>query len=59
RSASVALVSRAGTIETLWPGYSADMLNDLGRRLARLTGVEPKPLDTRDAPIKLAAGCRF
>lgn len=59
RSANVALVTRAGTIETLWPGYSADMLTDLGRRLARLTGVDPIPFDTTDAPIKLAAGCRF
>jgi peroxiredoxin len=58
-SAYVALVSKDGTIEKLWPGYSAQMLNDASQRLARLSGGEPKPVNTSDAPAEMTTGCPY
>jgi peroxiredoxin len=58
-SAYVALVSKEGTIEKLWPGYSAQMLNDASERLARLSGSEPRPVDTTDAPAEMTTGCPY
>jgi peroxiredoxin len=59
RSAYVMLVARGGSIEALWPGYSAEMLVDLGRRLARLTDRAEVLLGTEGAPDKLVSGCSF
>ena len=59
RSAYVMLVARGGSVEALWPGYSAGMLADLGRRLARLTGQAEVPLDTQGAPDEMVSGCSF
>jgi hypothetical protein len=59
RSAYVMLVAPGGSVEALWPGYSAGMLADLGRRLARLTGRAEVPLDTRGAPDRMVSGCSF
>jgi peroxiredoxin len=59
RSAYVAMISRGGTIDRLWPGYSAGMLAELGVRLARLTGLTKPPTDAAGAPLELASGCMF
>jgi peroxiredoxin len=59
RSAYVMLVARRGSVEALWPGYSSEMLADLGRRLARLTGQAEVPLNTQGAPDKMVSGCTF
>ncbi|WP_165072720.1 peroxiredoxin family protein [Paludisphaera rhizosphaerae] len=59
RSVYVMLVAPGGAVEALWPGYSADMLTDLGSRLARLTGRTETPVDTRGAPEELVSGCAF
>jgi peroxiredoxin len=59
RSASVALVARGGTIETLWPGYSAGMLADLGARLSRHTGLVEITIDAEGAPAEMTSGCSF
>jgi peroxiredoxin len=59
RSAYVMLVARGGSVEALWPGYSARMLADLGRRLAQLTDQAEVPLDTQGAPDKMVSGCTF
>lgn len=37
----------------------ADMLREPGERLARLGGVEVKPIDLTDAPEELYAGCPY
>jgi peroxiredoxin len=58
-SASVALVARGGTIEALWPGYSAGMLADLGARLSRHTGLAAAPVDAGGAPAEMTSGCSF
>ena len=59
RSASALLVAPGGRVEALWPGYSAGMLAEVGARLARRAARAEVPLDTRDAPRELTAGCRF
>ena len=59
RSAYVALVARGGAIERLWPGYSAGMLAELGRRLSRMADLPKTPTDTTGAPAVLASGCSF
>ncbi len=56
---AVALVWRGGTVHTLWPGYSADMLAEAGRRTAALAAVPERPLQTDDLPGALRAGCPF
>lgn len=59
RSAYVMLVAPGGTIESLWPGYSAGMLQELGSRLARLAGTREVPIDAQGAPAEMASGCSF
>jgi peroxiredoxin len=59
RSAYVMLVTPGGTIESLWPGYSAGMLQELGTRLARLSGANEEPISTEGAPTEMASGCSF
>jgi hypothetical protein len=58
-SAYVALVSKEGAIEKLWPGYSAEMLKDASERLARLSGIEVRAIDPTDAPTEMTTGCPF
>ncbi len=58
-SAYFAIVARGGAIERYWPGYSVGMLKEAGERLARLAGVDPKPIDATDAPDDLYSGCPF
>jgi peroxiredoxin len=59
RSAYVAVVAQGGSIERLWPGYSAGMLAELGTRLAEKTGLPETPIDDKDAPTALSSGCSF
>lgn len=59
RSAYVTLVTSDGTVERLWPGYSARMLRELGARLASIAGMAEVPLDVSDAPEELTSGCPF
>ncbi|SIO64926.1 Peroxiredoxin [Singulisphaera sp. GP187] len=59
RSAYVALVTQQGTVDRLWPGYSAGMLRELGARLASAVGVPEVRLDVGDAPDVLTSGCTF
>ncbi len=58
-SAYVAVVAPGGQIETLWPGYSAEMLGDLSEQLARLGGTKVVPIEVNDAPELLYSGCPF
>jgi peroxiredoxin len=55
----VALLTSDATIDGVWPGCSADGLRDLGRRIARLSGVQERPLDTSGMPGPLITGCPF
>jgi peroxiredoxin len=54
-----ALLDPGGTIEGLWPGCSSEGLVELGRRIAKLSGVPERPLDTSGMPGPLTTGCPF
>jgi peroxiredoxin len=55
----VVLLAGDGTIEGFWPGCSADGLRDLGRRIARLVGIDERPLDLAGMSRPLITGCPF
>lgn len=56
---SIVLVRPGGAIDAQWPGYSAEMLLELNRRIARLTEVSEPPLDVAGAPAAITSGCPF
>lgn len=58
-SAYVALITPQGMIETLWPGFSDDLLQEMGRAFAAKAGIDPAPLVFEDAPAQPYAGCPF
>ena len=58
-SAYVAVIDKSGTLDHLYPGYSAAMLAEAGDRIARLAGVSPRPIDASGAPEDLITGCPF
>jgi hypothetical protein len=47
------------TIDCLWPGCSAEMLIQMGQRIAARTGVAARPLDVSSAPGAPVTGCPF
>jgi peroxiredoxin len=53
----VALLRPGGTIDTLWPGFSAEMMRELGRRIAELGAVTERPIDVAGMPGALTTGC--
>ncbi len=55
----VALVRPEGAIDTLWPGYSAEMMRELGRRIAELGAVSERSIDVAGMPGALTTGCPF
>jgi peroxiredoxin len=55
----VALLGVNGQLDTLWPGYSAEMMQALGRRIAALRALAERPLDVSDLPKVLTTGCPF
>jgi peroxiredoxin len=55
----VALLRPAGEIDTLWPGCSAEMICELGRRVAALASVAERPIDVSGMPRVLTTGCPF
>lgn len=59
RSAYVAVIDRDGRIAKLWPGYSAEMLQELNDLVAEKAGVEPEPFDPLYAPNEITSGCYF
>jgi hypothetical protein len=55
----VALVRPEGAIDALWPGCSAEMMRELGRRIAELGAVTERPIDVAGMPGALTTGCPF
>lgn len=55
----VSLLTPEGVIDGYWPGSSADALQELGRRIAKLTHVEERSLDVTGMPKALTSGCHF
>jgi peroxiredoxin len=58
-SAYVVVVGPDGRIQKHWPGFSSDMLRELGATLAALTGAAEAPLNVADAPDTLYSGCPY
>jgi peroxiredoxin len=57
--AYVALLRAEGAIDTLWPGCSAEMMRELGRRIAELGAVAERSIDVAGMPGALTTGCPF
>jgi peroxiredoxin len=57
--AYVALVSPSGVLHTLWPGCSADMMQELSHQIAARAGVAEQSVDTSGLPKVLTTGCPF
>jgi AhpC/TSA family len=55
----VALLRPEGVVDTLWPGCSAEMMRELGRRIAELGAVTERSLDVAGMPGALTTGCPF
>jgi len=55
----VALLRPEGAVDTLWPGWSAEMICQVGRRLAALTAVPERRIDVTGLPRVLTTGCPF
>jgi hypothetical protein len=55
----VALLGSGGEVDTLWPGCSAEMMRELGRRLATLGATAERPIDVAEMPKILTTGCPF
>jgi peroxiredoxin len=55
----VAILRPEGAIDTLWPGVSAEMMRELGRRIAELGSVTERPIDVAGMPGALTTGCPF
>jgi hypothetical protein len=55
----VALLRPEGEVDTLWPGWSAEMIGQLGQRIAALAGVTERPVDIAGIPRVLTTGCPF
>jgi peroxiredoxin len=58
-SAYVALIAPGGRIEKMWPGYSGEMLRELGHRIARTTQHPERLFAVNDAPSELYSGCPY
>jgi hypothetical protein len=47
------------TIDSLWPGCSAEMFTQMGRHIAATAGVAERPLDVSGLPSAPVTGCPF
>jgi blue copper oxidase len=57
RSVMTLLLGKDGKILKTWAGYSKDMLVDLSKSAAELTGGSAPTIDTAGAPAVLVSGC--
>ena len=57
RSAYTVLITNGMTVDRLWPGYSADMLHEVGALLATAAQIPEVPIDVSEAPKSLTSGC--
>jgi peroxiredoxin len=58
-AAYVALVSADGVVDTMWPGCSAEMMQDLARQITARAGIHEQPVDFAGMPGPLTTGCPF
>jgi peroxiredoxin len=57
--AYVALLTPNGVLDTVYPGCSVEMMQELSRRIAALSGVEAVPIDATGMPEVLLTGCPY
>jgi hypothetical protein len=53
------LLTPGGVIDGFWPGCTAATMQELGRGIARLTGIGERPLNVSGMPGPLTTGCPF
>jgi peroxiredoxin len=58
-AAYVALVSAEGIVDAMWPGCSAEMMQDLCGKMAARVGINEPPIDFLGMPGPLTTGCPF
>lgn len=58
-SLHVVVIGTDGRVVQVWPGYSKQMLGELGQVLANETKMRPRSFDAKLAPERLTAGCMF
>ncbi len=46
-------------IDSLWPGCSAELFTQMGRRIAAVAGIAERPLDVSGLPGAAVTGCPF
>jgi peroxiredoxin len=54
-----ATVQNASTIDSLWPGCSAEMFTQMSRRIAAAAGIAERPMDVCGLPSAPVTGCAF
>lgn len=59
RGVTIALIDNDGAVVRTDLGYSRSMLLELGKTVAKICGVDPRPFETRPAPERLSSGCPF
>lgn len=59
RGVYTTLIAPGGRIVKAYPGYSRDMLRELSRMIARLSGVKERPMPLDPAPTRMSSGCLF
>lgn len=55
----VSVLTATGVIDGYWPGSSVEALHELGRRIAKLAGIEERPVDVTGMPNALTTGCHY
>ena len=58
-SPSVRLLGKGGKVLRMWPGYSADMLQEVNKEMAVATNRPVKKFDPKFAPKIMTSGCEF
>jgi peroxiredoxin len=59
RGVYTTLIAPGGTIDKAYPGYGKEMLQDLGKRIARLAKLPEKKFTHAAAPDTMTSGCIF
>jgi hypothetical protein len=59
RGVYTTLIAPGGTIDKAYPGYGKEMLQDLGKRIARLAKLPEKRFTHAAAPDTMTSGCIF